>query len=696
MFWSAYVKAPWLLKEEDFEYFIKKINVLQELDNRLIALSAALMIWRNFGLSRKELNRLSRLVKGETELDNALREFLNPPKKSDEMKRHDRSMRDLKKRHDNKLKKQEEQRKIWIAGLQQNSARLRHVDKSTVDKVFGDLYWLSQEISKHCDDSKFGKGDWEVLIAEFGQEVAEAARDGLMAFWRFYQPKLKSEDNTNSIANGFIVGMMGLTMETMAWPDWARKLSVSEAKLAARYMTLEMNGLPLWSSQLLDAHPDAFNEIMHNELVWEYETPAENAAPHHMLQVLRYGSEGLRLHFLPFILNLLEKQEPAHAQTLEAALTLALQWPELDKHAFAELAQSRCDSASDEGRFLTWLVAWFYVDADSALIRLKVWLEEPKDSAVADQRMISFCNALFDHRSPRFSNVHRDFERLEVLRELVPLVYGRVRIEEDNRYEGCYSPNARDDAETARGYLLEKIYNITGPAAYNTLLEFSRLLPNEWSRKRMLVLARRRAEEDAELEPWQSADVVSFIAEAEKQPRSARELFDLACSRLDDIRLNLEDGRYSQAQLLLDAAIEEPKIRNWFADQLCTLSHGKYSVSSEDEYADATRPDLNIHAPGVDYPTVIELKKADNWPVPNLSERLHNQLVGQYMRDAHSQFGVYLLVWQGKWKRKIDEKKLTFEKLLNLLQEEADGIVRSRYDLEEIRVVGIDLTKRRE
>lgn len=695
VFWSVYVNAPWLLKEEDFEYFVEQIMVFQEVKSRLIALSAALMIWRNSGKGRKELTRLRRMVNGSPELGNALREFLSPPQKSDEMKRHDRSMRDLKKRQDKQLKKQEEQRKIWIAGLQQNSAHLRHVSKSTVDKVFGDLYWLAHEITKHCDDSKFGKGDWEVLIAEFGQEVAEAARDGLMAYWRFYQPKLKSEENTNSIPYGLIVGMIGLTIETKARPDWARKLSVSEAKLAARYMTLEMNGLPLWSTQLLDAHPDAFNEIMHNELVWEYETSAENAAPHHMLQVLRYGSGELRLRFLPFILNLLEKQEPAHAQTLEAALTLALQWPELDKHAFAKLAQSRCDTASDEGRFLTWLVAWLCVDADNALMRLKGWIEEPKDGATADQRMISFCNALFDHRSPRFNNIHRDFERLEVLRELVPLVYGRVRIDEDNRYEDCYTPNARDDAETARSYLLEKIFNTSGPAVYNTLLEFSRVLPNEWSRKRMLVLAQRRAEEDAELEPWQSEDIVSFSTEAEKQPQSTRELFDLACSRLDDIRLNLEDGRYSQAQLLLDAAIEEPKIRNWFADQLCTLSHGKYGVSSEDEYADATRPDLNIHAPTVDYPIVIELKKADNWPVPKLSERLHNQLVGQYMRDAHSQFGIYLLVWQGKWKRKIDEKKLTFEKLLNLLQEEADKIVQNRYDLEEIKVVGIDLTKRK-
>jgi hypothetical protein len=151
---------------------------------------------------------------------------------------------------------------------------------------------------------------------------------------------------------------------------------------------------------------------------------------------------------------------------------------------------------------------------------------------------------------------------------------------------------------------------------------------------------------------------------------------------------------YSQAQLLLNANIEETKIRNWFADELRKLNQEKYNITTEDEYADATRPDLNIHSPTVNSPIVIELKKTDNWTAPKLTERLHNQLVGQYMRDVHSRYGIYLLVWQGKWKRKLDGRKLTFYSLLNILQEEADNIVHSRNDLEEIKVVGIDLTKR--
>lgn len=693
-FWSVYVSAPWLLEEMDFNYFLEQISTLKEIENRLVALSAALLLWRNSGKSRKGLSLLKQAIRGEQELEKVLREYLSPPLKSDEQKKYDRSMRDLKKTRDRRLKKQEELRKTWIAGLRQNPDRLRKVDESTVEKIFGDLYWLSHEISKEREDSRLGNGNWEVLVADFGQEVTEAARDGLMAYWRFYTPILKSERDTNSIPNGLIVGMIGLTIETQSRPDWARALSVAEAGLAARYMTLELNGLPLWAPQLMEAHPEAFDEIMHRELLWEFETPAESAAPCHMLQVLQYGSAEIRLHFVPFVMILLEKREPAHAQTLEAALTLVLQWTALDKITFAELACTRCEATSDEKRFLTWLVAWMCVDADKAIIRLRNWLEDSVDNADTDRRMIAFCGALFVHHSPRFGITNQDYERFEVLRELVPLVYGRIRIDDDRHREGVYQPDDRDNAETVRGYLLGKVYNTSGAATYNLLMEFSRNLPHEWSRERMLVLARRRAEEDAEFQPWQSTDVITFSNEAEKQPRFARELFELSCSRLDDIKMNLEDGRYSQAEILLKEDFE-PKLRNWFADELQKRNNGKYSVSTEDELSDATRPDLNVHAPTVDCPTVIELKITDKWSVPKLYERLHNQLVGQYLRDARSQYGIYLLVWQGKWKRKTDENKLTFEKLLDKLQDEADKIVGGRNDLEEINVVGIDLTKRK-
>jgi hypothetical protein len=336
------------------------------------------------------------------------------------------------------------------------------------------------------------------------------------------------------------------------------------------------------------------------------------------------------------------------------------------------------------------------VDADGALDSLRAWLNEAEDDGEATRRMIAFCNALMGHHEMRFGSIWRDFERVEILRQLIPLISRHVRIEEDNVHEGGYEPDARDHAETTRGYLLGRVCNTPGRAAFDTLVTFSRQLPHERSRHRVIVLAHKRAAEDAEQEAWLASDVLSFAAQAERDPRSARDLFDLLCSRLDDLKLDLEEGDTSEAHILKKVD-QETELRTWFASRLRLAACGRYSVPPEEELADATRPDLRIHAPAVDAPVPIELKIADKWSYAELVERLHNQLVGQYLRDTRSRFGVFLLVWRGtkkKWREPEAGKPCSFSNLLERLDAEAKAILRDRYDLEEIRIVGIDLTKR--
>ncbi len=227
-------------------------------------------------------------------------------------------------------------------------------------------------------------------------------------------------------------------------------------------------------------------------------------------------------------------------------------------------------------------------------------------------------------------------------------------------------------------------------------MAFSRELPHERSRHRMGVLAHRRAVEDAEQEAWHASNVLSFAEQAEREPRSARDLFDLVCSRLDDLQLDLEDGDASEAPILRSVD-QETKLRTWFASRLRLAARGRYSVPPEEELADATRPDLRIHAPAIDAPVPIELKIADNWSYSQLVERLHNQLVGQYLRDVRSKFGVFLLVWQGtktEWRESESGKRFNFGNLLKQLEGRAEAIIRNRDDLQGIRIVGIDLTKR--
>ena len=64
--------------------------------------------------------------------------------------------------------------------------------------------------------------------------------------------------------------------------------------------------------------------------------------------------------------------------------------------------------------------------------------------------------------------------------------------------------------------------------------------------------------------------------------------------------------------------------------------------------------------------------------------------------DVRSSFGVFLLVRRGKkkWRDSGASKQFSFGNLLERLEAQAEVILRDRHDLEGIRIVGIDLTKR--
>ena len=269
---------------------------------------------------------------------------------------------------------------------------------------------------------------------------------------------------------------------------------------------------------------------------------------------------------------------------------------------------------------------------------LKGWITGIASVQEQKETMINFCAALIDYRNPRFCHAARDFERVEVLNELLPLIYKFVRVEEDARHGGgVYTPDTRDDAEETRSYLLGLIVNTPGRQSYDTLMNLANSVSSGYLRDRMDYLAKKRAALDAELEPWPGAAIAEFAVWAEKQPKTEADLFALGLARLDDLKQDIEEGDESDAALLLRVT-KEPELRRYFANKLRKSSRSLYTIGSEEELADATQTDIRLNAPQVLAPVPIELKIADHWTLAQLIERLKNQLVGQYMRASSMEF----------------------------------------------------------
>jgi hypothetical protein len=92
-----------------------------------------------------------------------------------------------------------------------------------------------------------------------------------------------------------------------------------------------------------------------------------------------------------------------------------------------------------------------------------------------------------------------------------------------------------------------------------------------------------------------------------------------------------------------------------------------------------------------------ELKLADNWSGPPLFERPENQLCGDHLRDTRSAHGIFALAYRGK-KQGCDipgsANRVDFEGLIRALQNYWRIIAERHLGIENVTVIGIDLTKR--
>ena len=486
-------------------------------------------------------------------------------------------------------------------------------------------------------------------------------------------------------------------MEAADDTHWAKGISRQEALIAAHYSVCELNGFPAWLGGLFKEFPDIVDEVITDELGFELRESSPEKSFIHTLSALRYGDEGMRERYNDLLLDLVSAEEPANDQVLESVLDLVLarnQDPDF-RRRIVTLASDRFRTSQKRNRKVTWLSVLLCLDGTRAIELLRGWIADHHTSEEQKELMVSICASLTDYRDPRFGNIMRDYERVEVLNELIPLIYSYVRIEDDAHHDDVYTPNARDDAERTRSHLLGIIINTPGRQSYDALANLAESAPTGYFKDRLNHLAKERAAQNAEPDPWPGAAVAEFALSAMKHPRSEADLYNITLSRLDDLKTDIEDGDESMAELLLELK-KEPKVRTFFANQLRQLSRSYYTVGSEEELADATRTDIRLNAPQVLSPVPIELKIADKCSLAQLRERMENQLIGQYMRV--SQYGVFLVVHNGRkinrWKDSRDRKLLHFPELVGVLKQDASDLVRKYPSISALEVIGIDFTAR--
>ena len=658
---------------------------------REVALQAWINIWAMKGMRRAQLSAMRNSLSGDQNLVRILDERT---KKTDGARR--RSYAVEAKRFQDKQAAEERRRlsnwKKWRNALKRAPAE--HFGNNRVGGTVHNLFhWMNEReagSSSHC------VWDFRSLVSAFGQAVADSAKNAFMKQWRSTRPELWSErleSNRSSTPYVWIYGLSGLMAEAET-PGWATALTSDEAKLAARYATIEINRLAPFITELARVRPNEVESVLGAEL----DAELENGGTHShlpLLQDLTHADIALKELVKPRLMSFLTKRRSFKVSgeqnywyhTLDEVFGILSETvSDTEAKRVGDVCIKQLKKAPLDSLPMIWLRGVFRFIPDQAADLFVSWFKQSRSSRGKSLALKAIADLFGDWRGIGVNIVDHD-RRATALGKLIRVAYKIVRPEDDAKHEGAYSPDARDTAERGRSSLLSALLETPGEAAQKLLIKLSHERDFGHFPDRLRQLAIERAAKDAEFEAWTASSVSIMDKSHELPPRGRDEIFQLMIDRLEDLQHDLYHDDFSDRRTL-QTIIHEAEMQRSIAQRFKAMARDAYTLDREPEVAEAKRPDVRLRSNADGTKAAIEIKIADNeWTLKDLEKALRTQLVGQYLRHESCRVGCLLLTFNGKRKRwpTATGRRLTSVELVTHLNRLAQKIETKRN--REVRVV---------
>lgn len=693
-YWQISISGHfWTFGIDCFDTICEDIATRTLLDDKLVALTLAFAIYRENGRPTAWRARLKRLAKTEPTLNLTLNTLLHPSPTGQKRWRRQQARWKIKSARDaTALKEYKRKSKEY---LDTHVEELRDSGKPGV--ITNAQCYLHERIRERAGNSeKSSEDNWRSLIPEFGEPTARAFRDGAVRFWRDHHPQLLSEGaKANVTSLNTIFGLMGLSIEAREDADWPQGLTSVDAELATRFALYELNGFPSWLPGLYAVYPETIIDIVIKEINYELANDNSENGSHYVLYDASWNGDWMWDRLAPLLLTRLSKP-PKSVANLRYILNI-VQGSSIDNATIARIVAQKAKATKNFTSAPIWFAVWVGVDSTVAIPALAARLAEIKNDGNKTLFAMRFITALIGGRLEGRSARHA-YRTVQHMKALYLLMHDYVREKDDvdRANKGVYSPGLRDDAQDARNALLSFIRETPGKEAFLALMDISGAHPAEKARPWMAFHAKEKAALDADSPAWSPDQVRDFHDRLERTPANHIDLWYLAVDRLIDLKHDLEEGDSSIASIL-QLANQETEIRKYIGNWCRERSGGRYVIPQEEELADAKRPDFRFHGVGFDGPVPAELKLADKWTGPHLFERLEIQLCGDYLRDKRSSRGIFLLVYHGSktsWDLPNNKRAESFDALIDALQNHWTILAPQFPGVEDIKVIGIDLTKR--
>lgn len=154
-------------------------------------------------------------------------------------------------------------------------------------------------------------------------------RNPFIRYWRLGAPTLQSERTADEVISTAIerLGIVGLSIEAAADPNWVSALSDEQTELAAIYATLELNSFPTWFEDLCAQRPNPAQNVLHRYVAGDLRAASGSGYLQALERVAR-APRSVAVLFAPSMSEFLKSSGSENAEVVAAAMRIARTGPE--------------------------------------------------------------------------------------------------------------------------------------------------------------------------------------------------------------------------------------------------------------------------------------------------------------------------------------------------------------------------------
>jgi hypothetical protein len=684
------------LQVEDLDPLLAEIPTRGENDRRL-AVNTGLALHQTTGSPAGLLETIRLAAASDPVASEAYDAWMQPKQPSVEHIEAEQHLREIETQNALERDKRDQSWIDFVRAIRADPARIARLKIPATSGVSKDLLKLWQLLRGADNRPRYAIDSILPLERVAGAEVAQAVRDGLIAHWKNSAPLLRSQKEAkdwNSVRWIDLMGIAGVSLEAVNQEEWAHHLPAEQAKVAAGYATLELNGYPHWLADLIASRPAEVRTVLVGEIFDEISRP--DVSHFGTLGNVARAEDGVVGLVAPALLDDLETRAQLPSGALSHVLQIIVRGiPKESAPRFVKFGIERFETEGDAAVTVQYPAAVVSLDAATAtgaLTKKLASLSKEEQTVLLDR----FLSAAFGDSMSGSAFKPGDVPS-EVLEQLVRLTFQTSsQVTARRRPAGqVYKLDESDYADYARSAVFNRFAKTPGASTFQALLRLQKDPDCPVRPARLQAIAEDRAVQDSEGAPWVPADALAFEQRHETPPRTAKDLQSVLLRRLEDMQYDLLHGDFSQG-LTLKALPHEVDVQNWVADRLRLKQGLSFSVEREAHVAGEKEPDVRVRAKATDANVAMEIKVTDSWTLKRLEDALEVQLCGQYLRAKDGRYGVLLLVHRKPrakgWEDTVTGVFLSFEEVVARLSARAAVIAGSHHDAPQPEVAVLDVS----